>query len=144
MSDLTLSDIAKKMADIDFAMLQTHTEGGEIAQRPMSNNQDVEYDGDSWFFTTDDTRLHADIQRDPKVGLSMQGAKSLFGAPPIFIAVEGHAEIIRDKALFQEHWTSDLERWWKDGADTPGLVLLKIRAARIHYWNGEDEGEITV
>lgn len=144
MAKLTLPHIAKKMAEIDFVMLQTHTANGQIAARPMSNNQDVEYDGDSWFFITDDTRTFADVQVDPKVGLSIQGPKSLLGAPGIFIAVEGTAEIIRDKALFKDHWVKDLERWWKDGIDTPGLALLKVRASRIHYWHGEDEGEIEV
>ncbi|BCW89562.1 hypothetical protein sos41_27280 [Alphaproteobacteria bacterium SO-S41] len=144
MAELTLHDISKKMADIDFVMLQTHTENGQIAARPMSNNQDVEYDGDSWFFITDDTRTFFDVQSNPKVGLSIQGSKSLLGAPGIFISVEGTAEIIRDKAAFKQHWVKDLERWWKDGIDTPGLALLKVHAARIHYWHGEDEGEIKV
>src|SRR5690242_12367088 len=42
-SQLTLPDVSKKMRDIDFMMLMTKTEGGEIAGRPMSNNRDVEY-----------------------------------------------------------------------------------------------------
>jgi len=50
-SDWTLTDISEKVRDIDFAMLLTHTESGEIAGRPMSNNRDVGYDGDSFFFT---------------------------------------------------------------------------------------------
>ena len=49
MSDWTLRDISEKVRDIDFAMLLTRTESGEIAGRPMSNNRDVEYDGDSFF-----------------------------------------------------------------------------------------------
>ena len=51
MSEWTLEDISEKLRDIDFAMLMTHTETGEIAGRPMSNNRDVEYDGDSYYFT---------------------------------------------------------------------------------------------
>ena len=46
MSEMTLSDLSKAMRSIDFAMLSTRTEGGEIAGRPMSNNGDVDYDGD--------------------------------------------------------------------------------------------------
>jgi general stress protein 26 len=51
MAEMTLSDIAEKMRDIDIAMLSTHTDGGIIASRPMSNNRDVEFDGDSYYFT---------------------------------------------------------------------------------------------
>ena len=144
MGDKTLTDIAKEMKDIDFVMLQTKTEGGQIAARPMSNNRDVEYDGDSWYFLFDDSRTFQDISRDPKVGLSLQGNKGLLGKPPIFIAVEGQAEIIRDKSTFAEHWTKDMDRWAKDGIDTPGLAMIKVHAARIHYWDGEHEGEIRV
>lgn len=47
MADKTLHDLAKAMKSIDFAMLFTRSDGGELAGRPMSNNNDVDYDGDS-------------------------------------------------------------------------------------------------
>jgi general stress protein 26 len=132
------------MAEIDFAILSTRAEGGEIAGRPMSNNGDVAYGGDSYFFALDSTRTAEDIARDPTVGLSFTGSKGLLGAPPLFIAIEGRAALIRDKGQFQAHWNKDLEFWFEDGIDTPGLVLIKVHATRIHYWNGRDEGEIRV
>ena len=138
----SLQDLAKTMKDIDFTMLSTRAEGGQIAARPMSNNGDVDYDGDSWFFAMDDTTAVTDIVRDPQVGLSLQGAKSLLGKPGISIAIEGKAELIRDKAVFEAHWVKDLERWFEQGVETPGLVLIKVHAARIHYWDGEDQGEV--
>lgn len=144
MSDWTFSDITEKVRDIDFAMLLTRTESGEIAGRPMSNNRDVEYDGDSFFFTWEQARSVADIERDPKVALSYSGSKGLLGQPPVFIAIQGEAELIRDKAEFEAHWTKGLERWFEDGVDTPGLVLIKVHANRIHYWDGENEGEVVV
>lgn len=144
MTDLTLKDLAKKMGDIDFTMLSTRAEGGQIAARPMSNNGDVEYDGDSFFFSYEDTNTVRDIQRDPDVGLSLQGNKSLLGAPGIFISIEAKAELIRDKAEFEKHWTKDLEIWFEQGVDTPGIVLIKCHASRIHYWDGKDEGELSL
>jgi len=144
MGTMTMQEIAKKIADIDFTMLSTRAATGEIAARPMSNNGDVEYDGDSWFFTSDDTQMVKDIERDAQVGLSLQGKQGLLGKPGIFIAIEAKAELVRDKAVFEEHWNKDLERWFADGVDTPGLVLIKAHAHRIKYWDGEDEGEVTV
>jgi general stress protein 26 len=144
MDDMTLSDLSKKMGKIDFAMLITRTESGEIASRPMSNNGEVEYDGDSYYFTWTHSRMAQDIEREPKVGLSFQGKGGLLGSPPIFIAVQGHAELIRDREAFRAHWNKDLERWFENGVDTPGLVMIKVRATRIHYWDGEDDGEITI
>ncbi|MCX7322147.1 MAG: pyridoxamine 5'-phosphate oxidase family protein [Hyphomicrobiales bacterium] len=144
MSQMTLSDLADKMREIDFAMLSTRAEGGQIAARPMSNNGDVDYDGDSFFFTFEQSHTVQDIQRDPQVGLSFTGAKGLLGQPPIFISIEGEAELIRDKAAFEAHWTKDLDYWFKDGIDTPGVVLIKVHASRLHYWNGQDDGEISM
>ncbi|MEJ7933875.1 pyridoxamine 5'-phosphate oxidase family protein [Sphingobium sp. AN558] len=144
MAERTVSDLAEKMKDIDFGMLSTHSPGGTIGSRPMSNNRDVDYDGDSWFFTTDDTQMVADIASDPKVGLSFQGKAGMFGLRPFFIAIEGQAELIRDKDSFEAHWTKDLDRWFKQGAETPGLVLIKVHATSAHYWDGEEEGEVLI
>lgn len=138
----TLPELSKKMKSFDYCFLSTHSENGTVAGRPMSNNGDVEYDGDSFFFTSDDTLTVADIRRDPKVALSFQGPKHLLGGPGLMIAVEGGAELIRDKAAFREHWVKDVERYFPDGIDSPNLMLIKVRATRIHYWDGEEQGEI--
>ena len=66
----TLQQLSEKMRDIDFAMLATHTKGGAIAARPMSNNREVDYDGDAWFFSDGDTLMVADISNDPAVTLT--------------------------------------------------------------------------
>ena len=63
MADLTLEDISEKMRDIDFAVLSTRTAEGAIAARPMSNNRQVEYDGDNYFFTCQDTGTIRDVIR---------------------------------------------------------------------------------
>lgn len=144
MSKRNLSELAAKMKDIDFTMLSTHSPGGTIGARPMSNNRDVDYDGDSWFFTTQDTQMVADIEQNPQVGLSFQGKAGLLGIRPFFIAIEGQAELIRDKGTFAAHWTKDLDRWFEQGVDTPGLILIKVHAKRAHYWDGEGEGEVLV
>lgn len=141
----TLADISKAMKDIDFCMLVSRASDGSIGGRPMSNNRQVEYEGTSWFFTFDDTRMAEDIARDPSVGLTYQGKAGLLGVvgkPGLFVHVEGEAHVIRDKAKFAEHWDKSLDRWFEDGIDTPGLALIEVAAKRIHYWDGEDEGEV--
>jgi general stress protein 26 len=144
MPELSLKDISEKMRDIDFTMLATKTERGAIAARPMSNNRQVDYDGDNYFFTLQQTGTIKDITADPNVGLSFQGKSGALGLKPFFITIEGYAELIREKNQFAEHWTSDLDEWFKDGVDTPGLVLIKVHANRIHYWAGYDQGEVAL
>jgi general stress protein 26 len=142
MADKSLADLAEKMKDIDFAILSTKTRSGAVAARPMSNNRQVDFDGDSYFFTCDETGTVADIEGDPQVGLAYQAKSGLLGMRPFFLTIEGRADLIRDKARFAEHWTKDLDRWFKEGIDTSGLTLIKVSAERLHYWDGYDEGEL--
>ena len=139
-----LKHIAEKMKDIDFVMLGTHTKDGQIGHRPMSNNRQVDYDGTSYYFTWEDCLMVKDIEKDPKVGLSLQGNHDPKGAPGIFIAIEGDAKIVKDKAAFKEHWTEDLNRWFEEGPDTEGVVMLEVEATRCAYWDGEDEGDFDI
>lgn len=138
----TIDDLAERMRDLDFCVMTTKAADGTLPGRPMSNNRDVAFDGDSWFFADDSARLTDEIVADPDVSLSFQGKAGMLGMRPLFIVIEGRAELIRDRARFAEHWTKDLERWWPEGIDTPGLLLVKVRARRAHYWDGEDEGEV--
>jgi general stress protein 26 len=143
----TLAEISEAMRDIDFCTLATHAEGGAIGARPMSNNRNVDFDGDAWFFTYDDRVMIKDIERDPNVGvtyLGSAGLKGMLGAPGMFLHVEGRAELVRDRANFSEHWDKSLDRWFPQGPDTPGTIMIKVRASRIHYWDGEEEGELRV
>ena len=142
MAERTLADVAEKMRDIDFCMLSTRTETGAIAARPMSNNREVDYGGDSWFFTCDDTRMVEEIAANPEVGLTFQGKAGMLGLRPFFLAIEGRATLIRDKGEFAEHWTNGLDLWFEKGIDTPGLVLIRVTGERAHYWDGGDEGEL--
>ena len=144
MTTKSLHDLSAAMGRIDFAMLTTRTQGGQLATRPMSNNGEVEWHGDSMYFTYDSARTVADIERDPHVALSFQGRAGLLGTPPLFVAVEGEARIVRDKGSFAEHWTSDLDRWFPQGIDTPGMAMIHVQAVRVRYWDGADEGEVAV
>ncbi|SKA17849.1 pyridoxamine 5'-phosphate oxidase family protein [Consotaella salsifontis] len=144
MAGMTLEDLSGKMSKIDFGMLSTRTEAGAIASRPMSNNGEVAYRGDSFFFSDGDARTVSDIEGDARVGLTFTGSTGLLGGRPLFISVEGEAELIRDKSQFAAHWTKDLDAWFEQGIDTPGLVMIHVHANRIHYWNGKDEGEVAL
>lgn len=139
-----LAHIAEAMKAIDFVMFNTHTKDGQIGARPMSNNRDVDYDGDSYYFTWGDSLMAKDIEKNSKVGLSLQGQPGKEGAPGIFISIEGSCEIVRDKDAFAEHWVDELDHWFEDGIDTDGLVMLHVHATRAAYWDGEDEGDFDI
>jgi general stress protein 26 len=141
----TLKDISKEMRDIDFCTLSTHSGDGSISARPMSNNRNVDYDGDAWFFTYEDRLMIRDIEKDPNVGVTYLGSAGLMGIvgkPGLFIHVEGRALLVREKQLFVKHWDESLDKWFPQGPDTPGLILIEVRARRVHYWDGQEEAEV--
>ncbi|TCM07441.1 pyridoxamine 5'-phosphate oxidase family protein [Sphingomonas sp. PP-CC-3G-468] len=142
MSELTIAELSKKMAKLDFAMFATMALDGGITARPMSNNGDVEYTGDSYFFAYADSRKVTEIRSNGYVGLSYTGAVGMLGGPPLFVQIEGSASLIDDKAAFADHWTKDLDRYFPDGIDTPGVTMIKVHADSVRYWDGSDEGEI--
>ena len=55
---------------VDFCMLTTVDEHGDLHSRPMSNNRDVEFDGDLWFFTYGLSHKADEVGRIPNVNVS--------------------------------------------------------------------------
>ncbi|MBH8556760.1 pyridoxamine 5'-phosphate oxidase family protein [Hymenobacter negativus] len=138
MAETTLKAVAAKMAKLDITLLTTHTSRGHLSTRPMSNNGDVEYDGNSYYFTYEGSRTVSDITENPHVSLGFSGPDWLY------VSVVGTATLIRQKATLEKHWLPELKRWFKDGIDTPGIVLIRVQAKRIKFWHGEEEGELTL
>ena len=143
-AEMSLTELAEKMAGIDIAVLTTRTAGGQLAGRPMSNNGDVKYSGESYFFTYQDTHTVEDIERDANVGLAYQGAAKLFGSSKFYVFVEGKASLIRDQASYQQHWTPELDKWFEGGIDSPEIVMIKVQAEQIKFWDGMKHGSVTL
>ena len=59
MADKDLKDIGETMRDIDFCMMTTRRGDGGMSARPMSNNRDVDYSRDSFFFSAGDTEFRS-------------------------------------------------------------------------------------
>ncbi len=58
--------------------------------------------------------------------------------------MSGDAEIVRDPDKKRELWIEELERWFADGPESEDIVLIKVTPSAVGYWNGEDEGELTL
>ena len=138
MSDRTISDIAAKLKSIDIAMLVTKTGAeGAIAARPMSNNKDVSAeDATTYHFATDDGRIDDDLKRSEQCGAT-------YSSGEFYCAVQGTGKLHRDRATLEKHWVKDLEKWFENGLDTDGLVLIEVSPDRIAWWEGRDQGELT-
>lgn len=145
MARTSLQELSKKMKKLDLCMMTTITSRGMAASRPMSNNRDVEYDGTSYFFTEAKSHVVKDLEKNKHVNLSFTGNKSFLpkGAQ-IWVSVAGTAKLVKNRAKMEAHWNPDLEKWFKDGLDTPGIVMIEVKARRIKFWEREKEGEVVL
>lgn len=135
----SIKKIAKIMRDLDYCMLTTHSDDGQLHARPMSNNGEVEFDGDVWFFSAAETRKVDEIETDPQVELSFVDTKKFR-----FISMSGEAEIVRNTKKKQELWIEELERWFDEGPESEDIVLIKVTPSVVAYWDGEESEELTL
>ena len=130
-----LASVAGLLKKLDICMLTTRATDGALHGRPMSNNGEVEYDGDSWFFAFSDSRKVREIDADPRTELAFIDTPN-----GTWVNVEGRASVIRDDPERKRKlWQDDLRRWFADGPDDPNVVLIKVSARHIDAWSGEDE-----
>ncbi|KQR93332.1 hypothetical protein ASG01_09040 [Chryseobacterium sp. Leaf180] len=135
MRKASIETIAEKMKNLDFCMMTTLDENRNFQSRPMSNNGKVDYDGDSWFFTYEDSNKVKQIKSNAHVDLIYQTDDMLY------IECSGTASVVKDKQVLEEKWVSGLDQWFPEGVDTPGICLLKVTADRVVFWHKDEEGE---
>ena len=113
---------------IDFAMLTTIA-NNKLRSRPMST-QEMDENGDLWFFTSDETHKVEEIEKDDRVLVA-------YSAPDdnTYVSVFGHAKISHDRAKIEELWNPVHKAWFPEGKDDPHLCLLKITIEEVEYWD---------
>lgn len=124
----SINKLKELIEDIDFAMLTTFS-NNKLRSRPMSTQQ-VEFDGDLWFFTGDNTNKVEEIEKDNRVNVSYAKPES-----NTFISVSGTATLVKDRAKIEELWNPIYKAWFPEGLDDPTLALLKITVEEAEYWD---------
>lgn len=131
-----LEAVAAQLRDLDICVLTTHADD-HLEARPMSNNGQVEWDGDTWFFAFRDSPKVAQIEADPAVTLGYTATER-----GTWVAVEAEAEIVDDADEKRERWFDDLDRWFPKGPEDPDVVLIRAAATRVRGWS--EKGELDV
>jgi general stress protein 26 len=119
----TLRELIK---DIDTAMLTTATEEG-LVSRPMKT-QEVEFDGDLWFFTKKETNKYNEILHNQDVNVAYVGKS--------YVSVRGRAEIVEDLDKKKELWSKVYEKIMQTSYDDPNVILIKVNVEAAEYWEG--------
>jgi len=135
-------DAVKKLGDlikdIRIAMLTTVEADGVLHSRPMAT-QEVEFNGDLWFFTSAASGKAHEISSDQRVNLSYSGKDD-----NLYVSVSGTAQLVRDKDKIKELWQPMLRAWFPDGLDDPNLALLRISVEKAEYWDSPSSTVVKV
>jgi general stress protein 26 len=121
--------LAELMKGIKFAMLTTVEEDGSLHSRPMATQQ-VEFDGDLWFFTRVSSPKVWEAQTHRKVNVSFSDPEK-----SKFISASGTATLIQDREKMKELWTPVLKVFFPDGIEDPDMGLLKVKVETGEYWD---------
>lgn len=114
---------------IQFAMLTSVSQEGTLHSRPMATQQ-VEFDGDLWFFTGASTEKVGEVQHEHQVNVAYADPQN-----QRYVSVAGTARLVRDQAKIKELWKPALKAWFPKGLDDPDLALLKVEVASAEYWD---------
>ena len=113
---------------IDFCMLTT-INGGQLRSRPMST-QEMDDDGDLWFFTSDETHKVDEIEADSRVNAAYSKIDD-----NLYVSVSGRATLVKDREKIEELWNPILKAWFPEGLDDPTLSLLRVSIEEAEYWD---------
>jgi len=119
--------VAELLEGKRFGMLTTTAEDGTLMSRPMAL-QEVEFDGDLWFYAARDSRLVVQVTETPQVNVAVESGST-------WVSLTGTAVVVDDAARKRDLWNAGVEAWFPDGPDDPGIVLLRIDAQSAEYWD---------
>lgn len=118
--------IRELIKDSNIALLTTVTPDG-LETRPMMT-QEVEFDGDLWFFSLKDSAKVTEIKENPAVNVGyVHKNKS-------FVSIRGLAEVVEDDEKKEELWNKAYEAVFDVDAKDPSLLLLKVMVQSVEYW----------
>jgi general stress protein 26 len=129
-----IQHFAKIIRDTKFTMFTTIDKvSGELHSRPMTL-QEMEFDGDLWFFAQKYSELAQQVEANPNVNLSFANTDTFS-----FLSGQGVAElIIGDKAKERELWKPLYRAWFPEGLDDPQLCLIRVKITSADYWESPE------
>jgi general stress protein 26 len=133
--DDDMKTIAGLVKSAKIALVTTITATGHLHSRPLAA-QEVDFDGDLWFFTQDPSSKVDDIRENSQVNAAFESGKG-------YLSVAGTASIVRDRVRIDELWTPAVEAWFPEGKDDPTVALIKLSAESAEYWASNEPGVVT-
>ena len=108
-------------------MMTTTAEDGTLMSRPMAL-QEVEFDGDLWFFAERDSRKVAQTATQPRVNVTISSSST-------WVSLTGTATVVTDDAKKRDLWNAFVEAWFPDGQQDDNIILLRVEGESAEYWD---------
>lgn len=121
----TAQHVINELRDASWVMVTTMTEAGDLVSHPMVP-QDVNDDGEAWFFTSKGAGQTDALRADSAVNISIaENGK--------WISIAGDVEFDDDPARFEDLWNDNAAAWFGDkGKD--GAQLVKVVPSSAQMW----------
>ncbi|MGB3185296.1 MAG: pyridoxamine 5'-phosphate oxidase family protein [Ornithinimicrobium sp.] len=122
-----MATVRDLIGGVRTAMLTSVDLAGGLVSRPMAV-QEVEFDGDLWFFSEADSPKVANVQADPNVNVA-------FVKDSAWVSLKGQASLVYDVEKKKELWNAFAAAWFTAGPEDDEIVLLRVHAETAEYWD---------
>jgi len=131
-------DKIKELAEgIDFNMMVTNLYEKPPHTQSMSTKK-VDSDGNIWFLSSTKNEHLMNLQVNNEVQLLYSKPNSMK-----FLSVFGKADIVNDRAIFEERYQSTDDAWF-EGIDYPNLRAISVSPIVAKYWEPKNNKAITL
>jgi general stress protein 26 len=133
-----LKDLRDRIKDVKFGMFTTQDADGMLSSRPLTVQQ-LDDEGNIWFFVSDQEAFTGEILDAPSVNVSFADVDD-----HLYVSVSGRAELLRDRAKAEELWNPMVKAWFPQGLDDPHLALLRVGIQAAEYWDTANSKMVTL
>lgn len=124
-----INTLAAKIKGVRFGMFTTCDDAHVLSSRPLAVQQ-LDNEGNLWFFTADDADFTIAMQQHPGVNISFCNP-----AENLYLSVFGQASLLKDRAKARELWRPMTRSWFPGGLDDPHLALIRVHIQTAEYWD---------
>lgn len=123
------SDAAKVVDLLRSASIAMITSLGDsgLQAHPMGIQQ-VDDDGDLWFFLPASSQQASNIAADARVNVAVSTGDA-------WVSVSGRGELVKDRDRIEELWDDMVGAYFEQGKDDPEVTLLHVNSRTAEYWD---------
>lgn len=121
-----------------ICMFTSNVEEVPFQTRPMTV-QEVDDEGNFWFFSPKDSHKNHELRSDARVQLLFANTSE-----SEYLTVFGTATILDDRKKIEELWSPIAKAWFQQGKNDPNLSLIRVKTENAYYWEPKYNKMVTL